>query len=79
MKNFIQINDLRSENSAYILLLSAIILFAYIIPVTTLQTPSGTDAYTHIFYTEVMLESDSLAEFYGKCFERGYLGFDYPR
>ena len=78
MQNFIQFKKIKIENSTYLLLLSSIILLAHVIPVTIQQTPSGTDVYSHMFYTKIMLDSKSLYEFYNKCLEKGYLGYDYP-
>ena len=78
MRNFIQLNQIKIENKTYMLLLAAIIFLAYVIPVAVHQTPAGTDVYSHIFYSKVMLSSNSLKEFYTTCFEKGYLGYDYP-
>lgn len=78
MQNFIQFKNIKIKNSTYLLLLSSIIILAYIIPVAIQRAPSGTDVYSHMFYTKVMLNSNSLYEFYNKCLEKGYLGYDYP-
>ena len=79
MRIFILFEKMNIKNNAYLLLLFAIILLAYIIPVLLLQAPSGTDAYTHVLYTDIMLNSKSLNEFFDICLEERYLSYyDYP-
>lgn len=60
----------------YFLLL--IIFLSYIIPTILFLSPSGTDAYTHMYNTLSMADSNSLLEFYEKSFREEYLGYDYP-
>ncbi len=63
-------------------LILTLILFtlflAYIFPVIVYPMPTGTDVYTHMFYTAEMKNSDSLSDFYGTCTRNGYIGCDYP-
>ncbi len=60
------------------ILLFLILLLGYVVPVIMYKTPTGTDTYTHIFYTEEMGASNSVSAFYQRCSEKGYINCDYP-
>lgn len=58
--------------------LSSVFIMGFVVPVILYPMPTGTDVYTHMFYTELMLNSDSLYEYYNNCFQEGYVGYSYP-
>jgi len=67
----------KAEN-ALLLLIFSILILAYVLPVWINPAPSGTDVYSHIFYTELMEETNSLSDFYDAALSQGYNSFDYP-
>jgi hypothetical protein len=70
---------LRLSPTAYLYLFLFLILFlGYVIPVIVYRMPTGTDVYTHIFYSEEMKTSDSISGFYQQCSEKGLVNCDYP-
>jgi hypothetical protein len=60
------------------LVVAAIILIAYALPVLLEPAPSGTDVYSHIFYTRLMVASNSSADFYEKALSSDYSTYEYP-
>lgn len=60
------------------ILLFLILLLGYVVPVIMYKAPTGTDTYTHIFYSEEMGASNSVSAFYQRCSEKGYINCDYP-
>ncbi len=68
-----------SKDSRYLVLFAlSIFVLAYFVPVLLYQTPSGSDAVTHIYFTRMMTDSRSLNEFYEKSFISENLGQEYP-
>ena len=73
----ISLHQKRADAFLFLFLCSLLIL-AYVIPTYVHPIPTGTDAYTHLFYTREMVSASSLSSFYESCFEKNYLGYDYP-
>ena len=77
MQKFMQSKKIKRGKS-YILLIFSIVFLAYIIPVVVHPIQTGTDVYSHMFYTKVMHSTDSLVDFYRECFSNGYTHYGYP-
>gem|GEM_PF-862176 len=67
-----------AEDRLIIILIASVFFLAYILPVIMYPMPTGTDVYTHMFYTENMAGTDSLDGFYSTCYQEGFIGCDYP-
>ncbi len=62
-----------------LLLLCYVLLMGYVIPTIVYgDLPYGTDAFTHLIYTKILAATHSLDEFYKKCLENNFIGYDYP-
>lgn len=66
------------ETALLLVFLSTIFILGYLIPVMIYSIPTGTDTFHHMFYTEEILKSDSLDDFYKNCFGNKYNTCDYP-
>jgi len=66
------------EEVLLFIFLASLFLLGFVIPVIVYPIPTGTDVYTHMFYTEEIAKVNSLNEFYEKCSQSSYLGCDYP-
>jgi hypothetical protein len=67
-----------TPGKTYALVILFILLLGYVIPIAIHPDPLGTDVYTHIVYTDIMLESKSIKNFYEKCLEKEDISYDYP-
>ena len=61
-----------------LLFLSSLLILGFGVPSIVHPIPTGTDVYTHLFYTRELTNVNSLSAFYEQCFEKNYLGYDYP-
>jgi hypothetical protein len=76
---FAKISPYINRADAFLFLsLCSLLILAYVVPSYVHPIPSEMDTYTHIFYTYEMGSVNSLSHFYESCFEKDYLGYDYP-
>ncbi len=66
------------EDIAKILPIFVVIFIGSIIPTVYYKIPHGSDTYTHLFYTKIMSESDSLEDFYKNLKEKFFSESGYP-
>ncbi|WP_290623870.1 MULTISPECIES: hypothetical protein [unclassified Archaeoglobus] len=77
IKNYLDF--VKKRENTPIIVLCFVLLFGYILPTLVyIDLPYGTDAFTHLIYTDLMAKTNSLNEFYEKNLENGYIGYDYP-
>lgn len=67
-----------AETRYFLYLLLALLLFGYLIPIALYRSPTGSDVYTHIYNTMIMVDSSSLNEFYEKSFTSESAMSEYP-
>ena len=61
------------------MVLVMLVILGYIVPTIIHDVPYGTDAYRHLFYTQIMSQTYFLSEFYKICLENNYMTYyDYP-
>ncbi len=60
------IHNLSKDTSYLIYFLLSIIILTLLVPTILFQSPSGSDVYTHMYYTSKMAMSESLNDFYVK-------------
>lgn len=64
-----------------LIIVFAIFILAYLLPVIIYARPFGTDVYTHMVYTKELYESASLKDFYAQLLEESTgdeIGIGYP-
>jgi hypothetical protein len=70
IQNFVEAVRMKNAWSRCFILLSvfllAVVLISFIIPVITFGRFLGTDDYTHLFHTKVMISSSGMGDFYNK-------------
>ena len=66
-------------NRAIRVLLISVFFLGFILPIISYpDVPFGTDVFTHLIYTKIMLKSGSLAGFYKYCIQHYYKEYGYP-
>ncbi|RLI78381.1 hypothetical protein DRP05_07350 [Archaeoglobales archaeon] len=73
------LNFVKKRENIPVIVFCYVLLFGYVLPTLVyIDLPYGTDAFTHLIYTDLMATTNSLNEFYEKNLENGYIGYDYP-
>ena len=66
-------------NLSLIVLIVSVFFFGFLLPMLAYpDVPFGTDVFTHLIYTKIMVKSDSLAGFYKYCIQHYYKEYGYP-
>ncbi|WP_290902511.1 hypothetical protein, partial [Ferroglobus sp.] len=62
----------------FAILLIILTFIGFVIPTIYLYIPHGTDSYSHIFYTKIFYETNSIDEFYNKLQNDYFTKTSYP-
>ncbi|WP_202320067.1 hypothetical protein [Archaeoglobus neptunius] len=77
IKNYLKF--IKNRENTPVIVLCFVLFFGFILPTLVyVDIPYGTDAFTHLIYTNLMAKTNSLSEFYEMNFEKEYIGYDYP-
>ena len=76
IRKIVNIKDLNVDVFAILLIILTFI--GFVIPTIYLYIPHGTDSYSHIFYTKIFYETNSIDEFYNKLQNDYFTKTSYP-
>ena len=76
IRKIVNIKDLNVDVFAILLIILTFI--GFVIPTIYLYIPHGTDSYSHIFYTKIFYETNSIDEFYNKLQNDYFTKTNYP-
>ncbi len=71
--------SLRADYKALIILILSILVLGFLLPTLAYSdVPYGTDVFTHLIYTKIMIKTSSLSRFYKYCIQHYYKEYGYP-
>ena len=75
---FGKIENVLKKDVRYFLGFTVIVFIGFVIPTLYYGIPHGTDTYSHMFYTEILQKTNSLAQYYSKLGNEYFTESNYP-